>query len=95
MNHVFIFQYPLDRIGSCNFHLKEPDGKAIVHKVSFNTSTTEVTGSWMEELFKGGAKIWKQCDSVDMVSEICNIKHLKTLHCSSTNLIKFCFRFDW
>jgi len=66
ITYVFPNMYPLDRIGSCNFHLKEPDGKAIVHKVPFNTSTTEVTGSWMEELFKGGAKVWKQCDSVDM-----------------------------
>ena len=43
----FYFQYPLDRVGSCKFHLKKDGGKAIVHEITFNTSMKEESKSWM------------------------------------------------
>ena len=61
------FQYPLDRVGQCVFHLWHNKNK-IAHTIRFNTTFKYQQDSWLGSLYKkitGDEKKVKVCDTMD------------------------------
>lgn len=66
-NMTFVFPniYPLDRVGSCKFFLKElKDTQSMIHELKFDTTYKE-DSTFMQSLFSGGPEVYKRCKGVD------------------------------
>jgi len=66
MSFMFSNLYPLDRVGSCKFYLKEgKDKQFLVHEMKFDTTPTNEDTSSSTVYGGGGNQFYKACDTVD------------------------------